>query len=83
MKIGTVVRPPQESLGAALTLANKPVLPTRPIMHRNGAPPTVAYHTNHPTLASPAVAAPLPTRATQGVNETQLNSYLKALQSGR
>lgn len=82
MKVGPTVRPRAEPLGVALAVAGKPTKPPRPIAHRNGAPPTTAYHENHPTLASPAQSSGIPVRATGGVNQTALTGYLKALQRG-
>jgi len=83
MKIGPVVRPKAPPLGEALAIAGKPKLPPRPIMHRNGQPPTMAYHTNHPMLTSTSVKPALPTTATQGVNSNQLNAYLRALRGNQ
>ncbi|MFI5114705.1 MAG: hypothetical protein ACHP7J_06125 [Terriglobales bacterium] len=77
-----IVRPKQEPLGVAMTVAGKPARPQRPQYHRNGAPPTPGYRKNHPTLKAPAIPAALPVRATQGVNQNELGSYLKALKGG-
>lgn len=76
-----VVRPKQPTLGEAMVLRGQPPLPTRPMMHKSG-PPTIESRKGHPTLTAPAVPAPLPARATQGVNSNQLNAYVKALQNG-
>lgn len=78
-----IVRPPQETLGTALAVQGKPVAPGRPMQHKNGSPPTQQYREGHPTLTSPAIPASLPLKATQGVNQTQLSGYLKAVQRGR
>lgn len=86
MNIGKVIRP-RVTIGAAIAAGPKtPQLtprPTRPVMHpKKGGPPTQEYRKGHPTLQSPATPAALPVRATQGVNQTALSSYVKALQSG-
>lgn len=82
MKVGPVVRPKQESLGDAMVLKGKPPLPARPEFHKSGAPPTMNYHKGHPMLTAPAVPGAMPVRATQGVSQTQLGGYIKALQRG-
>lgn len=78
--IGKIIRPKQESIATARTVAGKiPLKPQRPQFHRDGRPPTGGFHKGHPTLSSPAVPGALPVKATQGVSQNQLGAYLAAL----
>lgn len=81
--IGKVVRPSQESLGAAIAAKGAPQMPPewqRPMLHwKKGGPPTQQYRKNHPMLTTAAKAPALPVRSTQGVSQAQLGDYLKAL----
>lgn len=70
------LKPP--TLGTALAVAGKPVLPPRP-NRRTGQ---MGYRKGHPMLTSPAGAPALPAAATRGANQAALNQYVKAL-SGR
>ncbi len=89
MNIGKVIRP-RVTIGAAIAAGPKAEeLVKRPrrfdsVNHwKTGKPMgSPQYHKGHPTLQSPATPAALPVRATQGVNQTALSSYVKALQSG-
>jgi hypothetical protein len=86
--IGPVVkmRPPQ--LGTVLAQkaqTGAPALaprPPRPVMHRNGAPPTMAYHKHHPMLTSPAAQPALPGGNT-GPNQHAVDAYLKVLRGNQ
>lgn len=66
-----VVRPKLQTLGDALAADGKPTISSGK-----------KWRVGHPTLTSPDIRGSLPVRATQGVDETQLRSYLKAAARG-
>jgi hypothetical protein len=90
MNVGKVIRP-RLTLGAAIDAGSKaPELAQRPnrfaaVNHWKTGRPSQGpqYHKGHPTLMSAATPATLPVRSTQGVNQTALNGYLKALRGGK
>jgi hypothetical protein len=84
--IGPVVKVKPQKLGDRLMEQAQTVQPAahplvpRPQFHRNGQPPTMNYHHNHPMLTSPAEQPAVPLgHSTVGMNQRGMNQYLKVL----